>query len=206
VAPTRQGDVVPVSRPAAYTLMWGYYISVDVLFWSIYYYNREEETQRNLDNVLPDGYVVYKNDTIRGYIMVDKKDIYIKQFGGFGHDVERTFSTTNTDVTCVMLYNAEDKMMALVRLNAADRKLWRIVHEGKVNLYDDRIGFIYEPNDIDKDNLTIVCGGEVEHMKTFFGFDVKQSLIDDINHEYGAALNGKTSTWSQTLEFLDKQD
>ena len=52
----------------------------------------------------------------------------------------------------------------------------------------------------------IIYNDEVEKMRTVYGFDVKQTLIDDINRAYGYQLDPKNYTWQQTLEFIDALD
>lgn len=184
-----------------------------VIFWEpdicFFYYRNYlmlRAAARNLDNTLPEGYVVYKTDTVRGYITIDNKDVYVQQPVAAGKYVYYSYRTNNSSLKCVVLYNTEDKSMELVRLNNNDKRLWRVVHRGKVTVYDDKIGFIYEAKDIDKDNVVIIYNDEVEKMRTVFGFDVKQTLIDDINRAYGYQLDPKNYTWQQTLEFIDALD
>lgn len=155
---------------------------------------------------LPKGYVVYKKDTIRGYITIDRHDVYVEQPVDSGKSFYYSFKTTNTAMKCVTIYNKQNKSMTLVRLNESDKKLWRVVHQGKVCVYDDKIGFIYEPEDVNKDNITIIYNGEVETLTTFFGFDVKRALADYMNEAYSLKINPVSYTWRDLLVYIDKLD
>jgi hypothetical protein len=152
-----------------------------------------------------EGYVVYARDTISGAISLRTNTVFLATKDSSG-SYDYKFRIGNKELEYVTAFNSEDKQVKLVRLDQNKRKLWRVVHEGKLNLYDDAHGFIYRPEDIDKMSLVAEFNGTTKTMRSFYGVKSKDQLTEYVNEAYGLHLDPKNFTWNQLLIYLDKLD
>jgi len=82
----------------------------------------------------------------------------------------------------------------------------RVIHEGKLNIYDDRVQYIYKPSDIDKNLIMVSYDGVVDDLSSFFTENTKRDLIGYVNDIYGLHLNPKKLTWQELLVKVDMLD
>ena len=160
------------------------------------------------DNYMEDdleGFVVYAHDTLSGAVTLRTNTVYLATTDS-GRKYDYTFRARDKELAYVSAFNSEDKQVKLVRLDKNSRKLWRVVHEGKLNLYDDDHRFIYRPEDIDKMSLVAEFNGETKSLKSFSGTKSKEQLAEYMNAAYGLHLDPKNFTWNQLLIYLDKLD
>ena len=152
-----------------------------------------------------EGYVVYANDTLSGAISMRGNTVFLETADtARGYDYK--FKMKNKQLEYVTAYNDDDKQVKLVRLTKSKNKLWRVVHEGKLNLYDDDHRFIYRPEDIDKMSLIAEFNGQEKTLNSFYGVKSKDQLTAYINEAYGLHLDPKNYNWNQLLIYLDKLD
>jgi len=186
-----------------YYSMW----SLGLNFWpSPHYYSGGSPENNNNDGQQDlEGYVVYANDTISGALSILTTKVLVETADSArGYDY--TFKIRNQELKYVTAYNNDEKQIKLVRLPVNKKKLWRVVHEGKLNLYDDCKGFIYEPGDIDKMLLVAVVNGEIKKLNSFNGTNSKEQLTNCVNEAYGLNLDPKNFTWNELLIYIDKLD
>ncbi len=171
-----------------------------------YHYNRTNP-HNNTGGTVEDnleGYVVYAQDTLRGHITFNKKAIYLQKTDS-GTNYDYKFKPGQSMLTAVWVVNEDNKQLDLVRLKEKPKKLWRLIHEGKLNLYDRRRDFIYQTEDIDINNLLAVSNGnEIDLSSTTD--EAKESLTALINTTYGTNLDATRITWKELLIYIDKLD
>ena len=150
-----------------------------------------------------DGYVVFYNDTLSGAVTVNKRSISLETIDS-GRNYDYNFHPKNQGLQYVTVYNEDDKQLNLVRLKDEPKKLWRVVHTGKLNIYDGRRGFIYKPEDIDVKTLTIQYNGAIESLNSYSAEATKKWLTQYVNQAYGSNLDPKNFSWNELLIYIDK--
>lgn len=164
--------------------------------------NYEELTLPGSVNRAP-GYVVYNSDTIRGVISFTKFDVFIEQPINKEFSYYYQFNTRNLHLKAVTTYNVDNKPLYLVRVSPRSHKLFRLVHEGKLSIYDDRFSYIYDPGQVDKNLIVITYKGHVKELGSFFTTSTKRNLIDHVNDVYGLDLEPWNISWKELLLTLD---
>ncbi len=154
-----------------------------------------------------DGYIVYRNDTIHGLIMLYKFELWFQVPINDDYSYFFTYSLKDPSLRTIMMYNnADKKPLCFTRLKDNDKRLMRVLHEGKLNIYDDRIGYIYKPQDIDKNLIVVEYEGVIDDLSSFFTESTKRDLIGYINDAYGIKLIPKDISWEQLLVKIDQLD
>jgi len=173
-----------------------------------YNYANTENTNENTNNAegqYMDGYVVYAMDTIAGDVKLTSNAVFIESKDSV-RSYDYKFHLKQKELAFVSLYNSDGTQVCLTRIKTDPKKLWRIVHEGKLNLYDQNFGFIYKPEDIDYRSVMVLYNGEPQFIGSSSKAQTKQRLTEYINKIYGADLNPNDFTWKQLLIYLDKLD
>ena len=167
------------------------------------YANNQNNEQLNHEPM--DGFVVFYNDTLSGAVTVAKRSISLETTDS-GRNYDYKFHQKDQGVQYVTVYNEDDKQLSLVRLKDEPKKLWRVIHTGKLNIYDDRRGFIYKPGDIDVKSLTVSYNGETASLHSNSVNDTKEWLTEYVNRAYGSSLDPKKFNWNELLIYIDKLD
>jgi hypothetical protein len=158
----------------------------------------------NTDDSL-EGYVVYAHDTLSGVVTIASSAVYLETADSAqGYDYK--FRMRKPELQYVTAYNSDDKQIKLVRLGSNKKHMWRVVHEGKLNLYDDGKGLIYQPGDVDKMNLIAEYNGKQNKLNQLSPVKAKEQLIKCVNEAYGVTLDPKKVSWNELLIYLDKLD
>jgi hypothetical protein len=95
------------------------------------------------------GYVVYNSDTVAGKTFMYENELVIQT--NDPTDSIYTFDYTDSSLHCITLFSNGQEMY-LVRLKEKDDEFWRIVHAGKLSLYDDNFSFSFIPDDVNFDD------------------------------------------------------
>jgi hypothetical protein len=157
----------------------------------------------NMTNM--DGFVVFEYDTLRGNISLKNSAVFLETADS-AHNYDYKLKMKDHGLTYVAIYNDDNKELNLVRLKQDNKKLWRIVHEGKLNVYDERRGFIYSPEDVDMGTLMVVYNGEMTRLSGKSKETIKQRLTAFVNKAYDSDLDPKKFTWNELLLYVDKLD
>ena len=168
-------------------------------------YNNSSSGEDQLSDEPMDGYVVFYNDTISGSVIIEKKGVALETTDS-GKSYDYQFHAKDKGLQYVTVYNEDNKQLNLVRLKGNTKKLWRIVHTGKLNIYDSRRGFIYKPEDIDIKTLTVEYKGEVETYNATSADGAKKWLANYVNEAYGQNLDPTKFSWKELLIYVDKLD
>jgi len=153
-----------------------------------------------------DGYVVYNKDTMHGLIMLYRKELVMEQPIDADYSYFYKFKMKDTALKTVVMYNEDKKPVCLTRAHDKSNRLLRLVHEGKLNIYDGRIGFVYRPKDIDKYLLVVSYDGITDDLSSFLTETTKSDLIMYINDIYGTHFVPKQISWRQLLLEIDRLD
>ncbi len=172
-------------------------------FNSPYYASNNDENQMSSRPM--DGFVVFYNDTLSGAVTVAKRAISMETTDS-GKDYDYRFHEKDPGLQHVTVYNEDDKQLNLVRLSGDTKKLWRVIHTGKLNIYDGRRGFIYKPEDLDLKTLTIYYNGEISSLNSSSVNAAKEWLTGYVNRAYGLSVDSKNFTWRELLIYVDKLD
>ena len=154
-------------------------------------------------NTSLDGYVVYSGDTLSGIVTITNMNIYLEQAVDGRHVQAYTFPNGDANVKAVAVFEGNN---SLYLGRAGDGgKLSRVIHSGKLSVYDDKYSF-FTPENVHKGKMTLAYGGQIKSPKSFLAADSKQLLIESINSAYGLQLDAKDFSWDQLLNYLDKLD
>ena len=160
------------------------------------------------DNYIEDsleGYVVYAHDTLTGALTIDGGSVFLETADSV-QSYDYKFRMRKKELEYVVGFNSDNKQVKLVRLEKDKGQMWRLVHEGKLNLYDDGKGLIYQPEDIDKSLMMAEYNGKMIKLNSFSLVRNKETLVQCINEAYGVKLDPKQSGWNELLIYLDKLD
>ena len=152
-----------------------------------------------------EGFVVYARDTLKGQITLKTKTIFLEKTES-GHNLDYKFRPAQEMLTAVRVINEDDKQLDLVRLKENPKKLWRLIHDGKLNLYDSRHNFIYQPEDIEIRSLKAVYNGNEIDLSATTTDEAKENLTELINTAYSSHLDARKFSWRELLIYLDKLD
>ena len=142
------------------------------------------------------GYVVYGADTLRGNITCEGKKISIMQPGA-SHP--KVLIASDKQLRGAQL-NEKDKTLEVTRLS--DNRLYRVLHIGTLNVYDDYLSFDRLSEKFYDADSRITYTGHSEKLSTTFTFSVKRKLVSKINEAYGLSLAPKQYGKKELLAYL----
>ncbi len=153
-----------------------------------------------------DGYLVYKKDTIWGVVTLSKEAVSLEKKLDQKHNFLCSYNLKDLNLKTVVMYNSDNKALCLTRVTKNDKKMMRLIHEGKLNIYDGRTDYVYTPGDIDKNLIKISYDNVVEDLSSFLTENTKRDLILFVNDIYGTKLDAKTISWRDLLVKVDLLD
>jgi hypothetical protein len=177
-----------------------YFLNYPFSFEDFDSFNEEKDSYVELHSF--DGYVVYGKDTLPGIVTFNKNIVYLENSYSPGHRGVCSFLLAGKALHAVTVYYGNHELY-LVRLSENEKRLSRVLHTGKLNIYDDSYKFPTADN-IHKSGLRIVYGGQMKSLKT--SGDTKKELIDHINAVYGLNLDANSFSWQGLLRYIDKLD
>ena len=135
--------------------------------------------------------VVYNDDTLRGTARYKNGKFLMAN-----SDTTLKLNPDNLALKSMTLYRA-DTSLTLVRLERKDRQMYRLIHSGKLNIYDDRGDFVHDAKHIGTVKIT------PDGSPRIVG---RRGLINFINKIYGAQLSRKETSWEQLIAYIDNMD
>jgi hypothetical protein len=160
----------------------------------------EEETINEMG-----GYVVFQMDTLKGKVSINQRAVSLETADSV-RNYDYVFNIKKDGLKYVTVYNTDSSQLNLVRLADAPRRLLRVVHEGKLNIYDGRHKFIYHPDDIDVKSLVVVYNGAVSYIHAVSAEEAKIRISQFVNMAYGLDLDPRSFSWKELLIYIDKLD
>ncbi len=160
----------------------------------------------NVDTAWREGYLVYEGDTVKGYISFDVNEVVYHRQIDERYFYEARVKTKDTKLSAVVTFRKDGKAMYLTRLKPKDKKMVRLLHDGKLKVYDDKLGFIYKPSDVSNSYLLVSYNGITEELGSLFSMSTKYDLIGYVNEVYHTKLVANNTSWDELWKILDDLD
>jgi hypothetical protein len=146
-----------------------------------------------------DGYIVYESDTVPGIVTVTNNSVvlerHIKQTGRNYYNVE----LSDLMLKAIVVFKGP-KELHLVRLMEQDKHLSRVVHNGKLRLYDRSYDFLTASN----------VGRHLHVIDPISGKKAKISSIKElaaqVNGTYNLTLNPETISRKELITIINRLD
>ncbi len=159
----------------------------------------EKDMFKNLEGVEFTGYLVYDKDTFEGKISYDAMDFVMP----CKKDSTDYFDIEDPSLKYVFL-DAGDSIHKIVLERLDNNKMYRLLHNGKLMIFDTYYNFDYHSKEIFKKDMAIIYDGKMEKINDKAIEDCKSRLIFCINKVYG--LNIKPGDYDENglLLFIQK--
>jgi len=149
------------------------------------------------------GYVVYNSDTLEGTITLNNRSVAVKPADT--SIPPATFQYADKDLQFIEVFSNELGPLVLTRANENDKELLRVVHSGKLTIYDDRYSFQPALN-IDEAHARIASGKKPEPLCSIVCIDPKRSLIKAVNNTYNLKLHPQDFTLPELIYYINRLD
>jgi hypothetical protein len=172
---------------------------------SSFYFMDDVPTVRTVVKYISlDGYIVYKSDTVPGIITFDEHTIAVEPSKKEHSIYAKNYFYKDALLRGIVVFNGS-KEMHLTRFDGDDKKLWRVIHTGKLTVYDDQFSLL-TINNVNKANIKVAYNGQVKTPHSILGNDTKKQLTECVNQAYGLSLNSKDYSWKELLKYIDQLD
>jgi len=148
------------------------------------------------------GYIVHDNDTLRGLIEFKSDVVRVKD--ALFNTIAK-YPLDNKRIHCIDLTNNAGNNIHLMRLKKDDGRYYRIVHQGKLTLYDRNFVFSYQPEDITMEHMYISYNGKIKNVHGLWALTDKRALIQAVNETYGTNLEPRDYTKDELLAYVLQQ-
>lgn len=138
-----------------------------------------------------DGYVVYQGDTLFGIVTITKHDVGIEHQSITGGTRSTSYELMDKHLSAITVYKGL-KELNLVRVHPSDKRLSRVVHSGKLTMYDHKFSFLTARNISSRLQVVPVAGMPVKTKNT-------ETLITMVNTAYN--LDIKKDEWENAKLF-----
>ncbi len=176
----------------------------DTIWGNIMFNRKTINIEYNIDCPVEKNYQYnIKNESLK---MINRKTINIEYNIDSLVSKNCEYNIKNESLKTITVRNLDEKQMTLTRLNENKKRLWRLLHVGKVTFYDNGKNFIYYPYEIDKNYLKIVYGTQIKTIHTPFKKHNKKKLINIINNVYSLEIKPNDYSWDELFIYIDKLD
>ena len=142
------------------------------------------------------GFVVYGSDTLQGMVICSGNAIGVRVQGA---DSTISYPVTDTHLRFASI-TGKGRPLELVRLQ--DNKLYRVLHKGKLNVYDTYFSFDYNSKEFFNAASWVSYPGYGHSLNTFWTTSVKKKLVLRMNEAYGLTLSIKDYKKKELLAYL----
>ena len=151
-------------------------------------------------------YIVYNGDTLDGVVTLKNDRIVLQPMTVAGSEVADTFLLTDIRLTSLVAtgYRGQRDLF-LTRMNEHDKKMLRVLHSGKLSVYDDSYIFP-DAGNVDVNRMKIASGNSRAPHCPAVVLDPELYLIRKVNKAYGLDLKKKDFTIPGLLAYLDRLD
>ncbi len=156
------------------------------------------------NNIQGDGYLVYKNTMIRGKVTLGKNFINLERKVNDSENFVTNMYLTDTALKLVTIYKPGKSPLCLNRVRPNDKSMMRLVHEGKMNIFDDKISSFYDAGNVDKNVIVVTINEVPEDLSSTVPDRTKTKLIERINTTYTMALDAKNMQWPALLKKIER--
>lgn len=124
-----------------------------------------------------DGYLVYGQDTLYGIVTITKNEVGIEHQSIADGIRNSSYDLTDKNLRAITVFKGM-RELNLVRVLHQDKHLSRVVHAGKLSIYDRKFSFLTATN-ISRHLRIVPSGGSIVHTND------KQELLALVNSAYG---------------------
>jgi hypothetical protein len=142
-----------------------------------------------------DGYIVYKKDTMPGIVTFTNREVQLENTNP--KDRHRAYGAQLSDpfLKEIVLYRGPEELH-MSRATAKEKRLWRVLHTGKLNIYDKQYKFITAKN-IDIRSLRIKYGAlRMQKIRS------KTQFVHALNRTYKLRLNADKYDWKELFDIV----
>lgn len=176
----QEGDINPLSccgMANAWLAVWAanYYKQNDILLQS-------DETSKHANSARYfsfDGVMLYGTDTIPGIITITQNNVSLEHIATYKGRKYYSSALSDPQLKGIIVYKGA-KTLQLVRLSTTDKHLYRVLHRGKLNLYDRSYSFL-TANNVGKQMIAEYDGRRIK-LKS------ERELNEAINTTYNTTL------------------
>lgn len=143
------------------------------------------------------GVATYDNKTMPYAIQYQANKLILTD----SNDNHLKVSPGNLKLQRLTIYNA-NTALSLVRLQPDNPALYRVVHTGKLSIYDNALSYACNANSIRVGSIQLVYDGRVKPLHAFF--NGRKRLVSYINKVYGTQLDYKNYTWDSLIAYIDR--
>jgi hypothetical protein len=136
-------------------------------------------------NVSLRGQVVYGADTMYGVVTLTNNNVFLEPQAGDTQFFGIRFPYADKNLKSVIVYNGDEQLF-LIRLGVLDTKLSRVIHIGKLSVFDDSYSF---SGHIDDPNLKVLYDGKIHALGSLVVLDMRMKLLNAANKAYGIKLD-----------------
>ncbi|MDR3681996.1 MAG: hypothetical protein P4L41_18640 [Flavipsychrobacter sp.] len=145
-----------------------------------------------------EGYVVYRKDTVRGLLRFKMGAVWIEN-GMF--NAAGKYKINDRHLHAITISNREGTIIKLVKFKNFNNKFYRLVHEGKMTMYDRHFVFSKEPREVDIENMVVTYDGNVKELNEKWVLGAKKKLVDEINQVYGTNISPKDYSHDELVKY-----
>jgi hypothetical protein len=159
----------------------------------------DKDMFKNLEDVEFSGFLVFDNDTFEGKISYDAKDFVMPcQKDSFDY-----FDVDDTHLKYVFL-DAGDSIHKITLERLGNNKIYRLLHNGKLQIFDTYYTFDYHSKEIFKKDMAMMYKGKMETIDPMPIEDCKRKLVSFINKIYGLHIKPEDYDENGLLLFIQK--
>jgi hypothetical protein len=145
-----------------------------------------------------EGYIVYRKDTVRGMLRFKMGHVWVTN-GMF--NAAGSYKLNDRHLHNITLSNREGTIIHIVKFKNFNDKYYRLVHEGKMNMYDRHFVFNMAPDQVDIENMAVTVDGNIKELNEKWGFGAKKKLADMINEVYGTNISPKNYSPAELVKY-----
>ena len=153
-----------------------------------------------------DGYMVYKRTEIRGHIELYPQGVYLERSMNDTLHFSCSERFDDTALKIVVIYKGQGKMLCLARATDDDRAMMRLVHEGKLMIFDDNLKDVYSFSNLHRQGIVIAYNGDATNLRGLQPDAAKQKLAEWVNAIYGLKLDTRAITWEALMKKVELLD
>jgi len=150
------------------------------------------------------GYIVYDKDTLTGLIILNNLSVSLGKSANNKDENGHKYFYNDRLLKSVVVYGKNQELF-LTRINSGDKTLSRVLHFGRLRIFDDRYCFI-SPDNIDKGRMKVAFDDQFKTVGSFVSLDTRYPLIKSVNKIYGLHLKTSEYSWDHLYSYITMLD
>lgn len=150
------------------------------------------------------GYIVYSGDTLRGYLLFDEHSLKYQSIKDSSTNDFTVYKYNDLNLTAAVTNNKVGSWLYWIRVEPTSKRMYRLIHSGKLTVYDDKLEFINNPKDISTSYLVIKYNNTVDKLTNIL--TNRQEFVDYVNQVYHTKWVPQNMEWTDMWMQLDGMD